>query len=129
MNDKRFDSIKRFFDEVWANPDKFPDKSIVLSLSDGEVTKIFTKKRLQLIRTIQSKKVLSLSELAKLTKRELSAVDRDLRILESFGVVELRKEGRVIKPLIKKELLVVPLIEFSAKRLKALEERAEEVAA
>jgi len=129
MNDKRFASVKRFFDEVWQKPDKFPNKSVVLSLRDEEITRIFTKKRLQLIRIIQTKKITFLSELTKLTKRELPAIDRDLKILEGFGIVELEKVGRIIKPSVKKELLIVPLVDFSTKRLETLEKSFREITA
>jgi len=129
MNDKRFASVKRFFDEVWQKPDKFPNKSVVLSLRDEEITRIFTKKRLQLIRIIQTKKITFLSELTKLTKRELPAIDRDLKILEGFGIGELEKVGRIIKPSVKKELLIVPLVDFSTKRLETLEKSFREITA
>ena len=49
LSEEKWDSIKTYLNKVWKNPDKYPDKypdkGLFLSLSDSEVTQIFTKKR------------------------------------------------------------------------------------
>ncbi len=123
LTDKKFESVKRFFDEVWKDPSKYPDKGLILSLDDKEITKIFTKERIKLIKLIKTRKIKSLSELAKKTKRELSAIDRDLKLLERLGIVTLKKEGKTVKPIVEKEILILPLIEFETKTIDKLEKK------
>jgi len=96
MSDEKWEGILRFFNRIWSAPemlDKLPE-NIVLSLSEEEITKMFTKKRLELIRVIKEKHPASIGALAKLVKRDPTAVERDLKILEGFEIVTLEKEGR-----------------------------------
>ncbi len=112
MSDEKWDAIMRFFSGLWSEPeelDKLPEKSIVISLSEGEITKIFTKKRIELVRVIKERNPASMGELAELVMRDLTAVVRDLKILKEFGIVELEKKGRIVKPRVEKELLILPL--------------------
>ncbi len=65
--------------------------------------------------------------LAKLVKRDLTAVERDLKILEGFGIVKLEKEGKTVKPSVEKELLILPLVPLRPFTVKDLEKHAEEI--
>lgn len=82
MTDQRWENVMRIIKNSVKNPDKTPDDILLLSLSQEEITEIFTKKRLELINTIKKEKPETMSELAKKVKRELPALDRDLKILE-----------------------------------------------
>ena len=117
--DKKFETTKEFFKEVWKNPEAFPDKALIMPLDKQEITEIFTKKRIELIQEI-AKSDLSLSELAEKTKRKLSAIQRDIEILEKAGILEKEKIGRVVKPILKGEILILPLIEFKSLKLEEL---------
>ncbi|MDI6655608.1 MAG: HTH domain-containing protein [Candidatus Hydrothermarchaeota archaeon] len=131
MRDEKWEGIMRFFSKIWSAPevlDKLPEKSLLLSLSEEEITKIFTKKRLELVRVIKEKHPISISALAKLVKRDLTAVERDLKILEGFGVVKLEKEGKIVKPSVEKELLILPLVPIKPFTIKDLEKHAAEEA-
>ena len=64
MDEKKWSAIKAYLNEVWKDPGKHPDKGLLISLSDGDATKIFTKARLEIINTIAQRKVKSMSELA-----------------------------------------------------------------
>lgn len=110
MNDERWESILGYLKETVKLPAKTPDNVLVLALSKDELTQIFTKKRIELIETIQKGKPSSLSSLAHSLKRVLPAVERDLKILERHGVVELKKTGRTVKPVVEKEVIVLPLL-------------------
>lgn len=44
------------------------------------------------MKTLKEKKPASITHLAELVKRDLTAVERDLNILEEFGIVELEKK-------------------------------------
>lgn len=119
--DKKFETIKTFFEKVWEKPEAFPDKALVLPLEKQEISEIFTKKRIELIKDIgKSHGNLSLSEIAKRTNRELSAVQRDIEILEKNGILKTEKQGRIVKPSLKGEILILPLIKIKSLRLKDL---------
>jgi predicted transcriptional regulator len=117
MDDKRWDSIKAYLDKAWKRPDKYPDRGLLLSLSDEEMTQLFTKKRLELLRLIRKKHPKNATQLAGLSNRRLSAVMRDLELLESLHIVSLEKKGKTIVPRVEKELLILPLVELRAKEL------------
>ncbi len=117
MTEEKWDAVKAYLNKVWKNPGKYPDKGLLLSLSDKEVTKIFTKERLKLVRLIQDRKPKNATELSGLAGRRLSAVIRDLEILEKFHIVELQKKGKSIVPIVKKEILILPLVKLETKTL------------
>lgn len=117
MNDERWNSVKTYLNRVFKNPNKYPDKGVLLSLSDQEITQVFTKKRLELIRLIQNKKPKNASELSGLACRRLSAVLRDLELLERSHIVELEKKGKNIIPRVTKEILILPLVKLTPKRI------------
>ncbi|MBI2598572.1 MAG: hypothetical protein HYW50_05265 [Candidatus Diapherotrites archaeon] len=117
MTDEKWDTVMAFLNKVLENPNKYPDKGLLLSLSDEEMTQIFTKKRLELVRLIQSKKPKNATGLSEITGRQLSAVMRDLELLEKLHVIELEKNGKNIVPRVTKELLILPLVKLKPKRL------------
>jgi len=117
MSEEKWDTIKAYLNKVWKEPDKYPDKGLLLSLSDEEITQIFTKERLKLVRLIQDKKPKNATRLSELAERRLSAVMRDLELLQHFHMVELQKKGKNIIPTVKKEILILPLIKLKAKTL------------
>lgn len=112
ISDEKWESVMDFFGKIFKHPerlDKLSDKTLLLSLSDEEITKIFTKERLRLIRVIMEKAPQRISDLAKLVQRDLTAVQRDLKILEEFGIVKLDKTGKEVKPTVEKKALILPL--------------------
>ncbi len=117
LAEEKWGAIKAYLNAVWGEPDKYPDKGLLLSLSDEEITQIFTKERLRLVRLIQGKKPKNATELSKLAERRLSAVIRDLEVLEHFHIVGLQKKGKNIVPTVKKEILILPLVKLKAKTL------------
>ena len=117
MNEQRWHVIKAYLNEVWKDPGKHPDKGLLISLSDGDATKIFTKARLQIINTMAQRKVKSMSELANILGRMLSAVKRDLELLEEFHIVQLERKGKNVMPTLTKEILIVPLVDLSPRKL------------
>lgn len=117
MDEKKWGAIKAYLNEVWKDPGKYPEKGLLISLSDLEATKIFTKARLQIIQTLAQKKIRSMSELANLLGRMLSAVKRDLELLEEFHIVHLERKGKNVMPTLTKEILIVPLVDLSPRKL------------
>lgn len=121
MTEERWAATKAYLNNVWRNPAKYPDKGLILSLSDTELTQLFTRKRMELVRLIQNRKPANATKLSKLAGRQLSAVMRDLELLEKFGIVVLEKQGKNIVPMARAEILVLPLIDLKAKSLKEIE--------
>jgi len=72
-----------------------------LDLSPEELNRVLTAKRLQVLSTLARCEVSSVSELARITGRDVKNVYEDLKVLESLKFVELRKEkGRVVPRLL-----------------------------
>ncbi|HLD58042.1 MAG TPA: hypothetical protein VI977_00160 [archaeon] len=122
--EERWDAIKAYLNKVWKDPGKYPDTGLLLSLSDDEITQIFTKERLKLIRLIQGKKPKNATKLSELAERQLSAVIRDLELLEQFQIVELQKKGKNLVPTVKKEILILPLVKLKPKILSEIKATA-----
>ena len=117
MTGEKWNAIKAYLNKVWENPNKYHGKGLLLSISDVEITQIFTKERLKLVRLIQDKKPKNATELSGLAKRKLSAVIRDLELLEKLHIVELEKKGKNVVPTVKKEILILPLVKLKARTL------------
>jgi predicted transcriptional regulator len=109
MTDEKWESTMAFIRESIRHPKKTPDDVLLLSLSNEELTQLFTKRRIELIEEIKKRGPNTMSELAKLLKRELSAIERDLKVLEGLELVRLEKKGREVTPIIEKEVIVLPL--------------------
>jgi len=118
MTDKRWESIHAYLNYAIKNPDKIPDRGVLLALSTEELSQVLTKRRLELINAMRGNERQSVSDLSKNLGRKLSAVERDLKILENFGIVSMEKKGRVVTPILKGEILLLPLVE--AKRLEEI---------
>ena len=54
-----------------------------------------------LLRVIQESKPASLAELAEMTGRRTSNLSRTLKTLANYGVVEIRREKKVVRPIAK----------------------------
>jgi len=124
MTDEKWNAIKLYLNNVWNNPDKYPDKATIISLSDEEMTQLFTKKRLELVRLIRNKKPNNATKLSKLAGRRLSAVMRDLELLQKFSIVQLEKKGKNIRPKVTTEILILPLVKLEAKKLEEIKAMA-----
>ncbi len=111
MNEERFVAVKQYLDYIIEHPDQAPSRGgIILAMSDAEVGRAFTKRRMELINVLKRGKRETVSELSEKLGRRLSAVERDLKILEGLGVVDMMKKGRTVTPRLRGEVLVIPLI-------------------
>lgn len=74
--------------------------------------KVLTEKRMELLETIRENSPESVSELAESVDRELSAVSRDLTLLEENTVVEYEESGGRKKPVLgQRYIFVEPVME------------------
>jgi len=103
------DLIWRMIEDSLERPELYPDRLTVIALSDAIKSRVFTPGRLQLIKALREKPALSVSDLAKRVRRPLASVSRDLKVLQAYGVVELRRNGRVTVPTLIPTHIVIPL--------------------
>jgi len=109
--EKKSRALNRLLRGVVNGSINIPDNAVIFT--DHEVlAEIITKKRLELLRVINESKPQSVQELADLTKRKKQAVDRDLKILEKYELVELRKNGRKRIPVIIRPFVFLPLTDM-----------------
>jgi len=99
----------RMIEEAVERSELYPDRLTVIALSDALKANLFTPRRLQLIEALQAKPATSISELADRLGRPIASVSRDIRILNVYGLVELRHEGRSKVPVLVPTHIVIPL--------------------
>lgn len=74
-----------------------------------ELKAILSPKRLELIRAVKEHSPASIKELAELVGRDIRNVHRDLTLLEAAGLVELKKKGKEVKPVVDYDEIVIRL--------------------
>ena len=103
----KVESIKGLVDDIINERIDIPDNALVV---DFDATlNIFTKKRIELIDIINIYAPTSIQELADISNRTKQAVNRDLKLLEQFDVIELEKRGKFTIPIVKREMIVLNL--------------------
>jgi len=107
--DKTDRLLSKMIDLSLDKPELVPSRVLVISLSKQTLEKVLTPSRMGLIRTVKKKNPKSVGELAKLVKRPVESVSRDLRILENFGILSFVRNGKKKMPGIEKDVLMVPL--------------------
>lgn len=99
--------MDKLLDIEMAHPGTLPERLVVIEA--GDLAKVATPARMELLREVEERRPKSVGELAARLKRPVEAVSKDLRILGGYGLLEMVREGRVKRPRVGKELLVVPL--------------------
>ena len=90
-------------------PDLAPDRLLVIDMGKDTFEKILSSSRLEMIKAINNSKPKSVGELAKMLERPVESVSRDLKIPSNYGILELIQVGKMKKPVIEKDMLLVPL--------------------
>ncbi len=109
--DRKFDAIKNLLDAEIKGQIDLPSKAIIFALTDSEVTSIITKKRMELIRTIDKKRPQTLQQLANYTNRKLPAVDRDIKLLMKHDIIKTKRTKKGMQPILNKGIIILPLTE------------------
>jgi len=85
-----------------------PEISITFA-DPADLLRVLSLERLRVLRTIRTRKNPTISGLAVILKRDRKAVSRDVKLLESFGLLRTRHESNpghgvntVVEPLAKK---------------------------
>ena len=120
----RFRKAGQLIDEMLDYPDRFPDKAVVFLWSDAELSSIFTKERMRLLRKVKTKAYTSISQLAADLKRDVSMVSKDVKVLEEYGLIKLERQGNRVRIFSDAQGIYIPL-----EKPKPLEEYVEQIAA
>ncbi len=110
----KISTLNDFFDiieEIISDPSKFdkmPD-NMIFAKDYATLHKILTEKRLELIDAIKEHPKENIDSLSKILKRKREAISRDLRILQSIGIINMRTIGKNRIPYIQKQYIIVPL--------------------
>ena len=120
----RFRKAGQLIDELLDYPDRFPDKAVVFLWSDAELSSIFTKERMRLLRKVKTKAYTSISQLAAALKRDVSMVSKDVKVLEEYGLIKLERQGNRVRIFSNARGIYIPL-----EKPKPLEEYVEQIAA
>lgn len=108
-NKEPLDQFGEAIEDVFENPDAYPDKVTYLALSEEEKKQLLTPKRIQLVKTIRNHDGLSVSELAREVGRDTGAVSRDLKVLSDHEVIELSRSGHRKEATVAASHIVIPL--------------------
>jgi len=90
-------------------PDLSPDRILVIDIGKETFNKVLSPSRLELIRVINNKKPKSIGELVNYLNRPVESISRDLKILSNYGILELVQIGKTKKPVIEKDMMLIPL--------------------
>lgn len=91
----KFGSIEDMKKEILER--KEGEERHVIYLPDARIfSKIFSPRRIELLRAIRENPELGISELAELLGRKQEAVSRDISFLRAWGVVETDVEGKKV---------------------------------
>jgi predicted transcriptional regulator len=110
----KISTLNDFFDiieELISDPSKFdkmPD-NMIFAKDYATLHKILTEKRLELIDAIKEHPKENIDSLSKILKRKREAISRDLRILQSMGIINMKTIGKNKIPFVQKQYIVVPL--------------------
>ncbi len=74
-----------------------------------ELQSILSPERLKLLKTIRKHSPGSIKELARLVGRDAKNVHRDLTLLKAAGLIELRKKGKEVRPVVDYDEIVIKL--------------------
>lgn len=106
----KFDTLKAYLNYLIEEAPEIEKCQVVFVMDKDELGSIITKRRLELLDIISEKRPATVKELAAVAGREVSAVDRDLKILERYNIVRLERKGREVTPVVVKKAIVLPLI-------------------
>ena len=109
--DRKFDAINNLLDAEIKGEIDLPSKSVIFSLTDNALTRLITKKRLELIRTIDKKRPQTIQQLANYTHRKLLVVDRDINLLMKHDIIKTKRTKKGMQPILNKGIIILPLTE------------------
>lgn len=107
--DKIDKMMNKMIDYALERPSDAPSRVLVVNFSKTGIDKILTPARTELLRVIIQKKPQTVGDLVKDVKRPKESVSRDLKILESYGLISSTKFGRERRPRVEKDVIAMQL--------------------
>src|SRR3989344_4507660 len=89
---------KTFYDLKKGN---YVEPASIISFANFEdYMRTFTSKRVHLLKIANLKKPKTISELAKITNRDFKNVYSDVKLLETYGLIKLKKTNSGLMPVV-----------------------------
>lgn len=107
---QKANSIKNLIRNIVREEVDIPNEALVF-LDLHTLLQVVTEKRVEIIEVIAKHSPHSIQQIADMTDRQKQAVDRDIKILEKYGIIELIPAGRDKIPKIMKRIVVFNLAE------------------
>ena len=90
-------------------PELTPDRVLIIDMKRETFQRVLSPSRMDLIRVVREAKPESVGALAKALKRPVESVSRDLKALSNYGVLEFVQDGKAKRPVIEKDMILIPL--------------------
>lgn len=103
-------TIKNLIRGITQEEVDVPNEALIF-LDLHTLLQVVTEKRVEIIEIIAKHHPQSIQKIVNMTDRQKQAVDRDIKILEKYGIVELIPEGRDKIPKLRKRIVVFNLAE------------------
>lgn len=84
-------------------------EDILLDFDDPDCFRIFTEKRIEMIREVMNEEFSSIRSLAESLDRDIKNVWNDLSLLNKFGLVEFEIAGRRKIPMVRKTKIIIKI--------------------
>jgi predicted transcriptional regulator len=81
-------------------------RATIIDPFSDDFFEVFTKKRMELIRTIMDEQPTSIRDLAQTVERDIKNVFDDLKLLHNFNIIDFEPQGRCKKPLVKSKTII-----------------------
>lgn len=86
---------------------KFMEEAFCPSVLDPGIPRIFTRKRLEVLKLINEEEPNSIRDLARIADRDIKNVFKDLKLLKEQELIKFKKEGRRKRPTLKHKYIVL----------------------
>lgn len=87
------DIKKEWKEALKGNKKSIPAKDEIIFTSYEDLSKVFSKTRIEILNVIITKRPQSIYELAKMIERDFKNVHSDVNLLANIGLIELKEAG------------------------------------
>lgn len=98
--------LQKIIESMIKDPEGTPDKVLILDITEEKLAGLFTPNRLKLIRILKENNIKSVGELAKKLDRPVESVSKDLKALQTYGILELIQNGKQKTPTLEKPTII-----------------------
>ena len=98
--------LNQLFERIKRGEIREPEPNKIVARTAEDIGKILTRERLRILAIIKEKKPESISDLARLLKRQESIVHNDLTFSEGIGLLEFKEDKNYVKKM--------PVVDYDA---------------